>query len=144
MESPVISFTFDDFPRSALLNGGRILHDRGLAGTYYASLGLMGRTAPTGEIFKREDLEELIRQGHELGCHTFDHCDSWETAPAEFEASILRNRDAGSRAMITRIWARQSLLPDQLAASRNQTPRRYAISNVRAAGDRLSTPGLWT
>ena len=94
MESPVVSFTFDDFPRSALINGGAILRDRGLDGTYYASLGLMGAKAPTGEIFKQEDLEELVRQGHELACHTFDHCDSWETAPAEFEASILRNRDA--------------------------------------------------
>ena len=99
MESPVISFTFDDFPRSALMNAGAILRERGLAGTYYASFGLMGRTAPTGEIFTREDLDELIRQGHELACHTFDHCDSWETAPAEFEASILRNQRGGCRAV---------------------------------------------
>ena len=56
MESPVISFTFDDFPRSALLNAGAILRERGLAGTYYASFGLMGTKAPTGEMFEREDL----------------------------------------------------------------------------------------
>jgi peptidoglycan/xylan/chitin deacetylase (PgdA/CDA1 family) len=36
MESPVISFTFDDFPRSALVKAGAILRERGLAGTYYA------------------------------------------------------------------------------------------------------------
>jgi len=56
----------------------------------------MGRTAPTGEIFQREDLTELIQQGHELACHTFDHCHSWETAPAEFEASIERNQRAAA------------------------------------------------
>ncbi len=94
MESPVISFTFDDFPRSALLNAGAILRERGLAGTYYASFGLIGKKAPTGEIFTREDLDELIRQKHELACHTFDHYDSWDTAPDEFEASILRNQRA--------------------------------------------------
>jgi len=94
LESPVISFTFDDFPRSALTNGGAILRERGFAGTYYASLGLMGKTAPTGEMFEPEDLDQLIKQGHELACHTFDHCDSWETSPAEFETSILRNRKA--------------------------------------------------
>ena len=94
MESPVISFTFDDFPRSALINGGAILREHGFAGTYYASLGLMGTKAPTGEIFMREDLDELIQQGHELACHTFDHYDSWDTAPSEFEASILRNHEA--------------------------------------------------
>ena len=97
MESPVISFTFDDFPRSALINGGAILHRRGFCGTYYASFGLMGQTKSTGEIFRREDLGELIRQGHELACHTFDHCDSWETTPDEFEASILRNRRAAAQ-----------------------------------------------
>jgi Predicted xylanase/chitin deacetylase len=94
MESPVISFTFDDFPRSALLNAGAIVRERGIAGTYYASFGLMGKKAPTGEIFVQEDLGELIQQRHELACHTFDHYDSWDTAPFEFEASILRNQRA--------------------------------------------------
>jgi peptidoglycan/xylan/chitin deacetylase (PgdA/CDA1 family) len=97
LESPVISFTFDDFPRSALTNGGAILRQYGFSGTYYASFGLMGQQKSTGEIFQREDLQELIRQGHELACHTFDHCDSWETTPAEFEASILKNRQAAAQ-----------------------------------------------
>jgi len=90
--APLISFTFDDFPRSALYQAGSILQERGFAGTYYASFGLMGRTEPTGEIFSAADLAEFIRQGHELGCHTFDHCDSWRTAPAAFEASVVHNR----------------------------------------------------
>ena len=90
--APLISFTFDDFPRSALHQGGAILRGHGFTGTYYASFGLMGKTAPTGEIFTAEDLSEFVRQGHELGCHTYDHCDSWETGSAEFEASILRNQ----------------------------------------------------
>jgi peptidoglycan/xylan/chitin deacetylase (PgdA/CDA1 family) len=97
MESPVISFTFDDFPRSALTNGGAILREHGVNGTYYASFGLMGSQAPTGEIFTPEDVDALVRQGHELACHTFDHCDSWETDPNDFEASILRNREAVAR-----------------------------------------------
>lgn len=90
--SPVISFTFDDFPRSALHQAGVILREHRYAGTYYTSFGLMGTTAPTGEIFTMDDLDEFAGQGHELGCHTFDHYDSWQTAPEEFEASILRNR----------------------------------------------------
>jgi peptidoglycan/xylan/chitin deacetylase (PgdA/CDA1 family) len=98
---PIVSFTFDDFPRSALLVGGAILSRFGLAGTYYASFGLMGQTAPTGPIFVRRDLDRLVEQGHELGCHTFDHCHSWETAPALFEASVVRN-ELARRAMIPR------------------------------------------
>jgi peptidoglycan/xylan/chitin deacetylase (PgdA/CDA1 family) len=95
----VISFTFDDFPRSALINGGAILRERGFTGTYYASFGLMGKDTPTGEIFRRDDLDELVRQGHELACHTFDHYDSWETNPDEFEASIVRNQQAVAEQM---------------------------------------------
>ena len=97
LESPVISFTFDDFPRSALSNGGAILRQYGFRGTYYASFGLMGQETSAGEIFRCEDLKELIRQRHELACHTFDHCDSWETTSDEFEASILRNRQAATQ-----------------------------------------------
>jgi peptidoglycan/xylan/chitin deacetylase (PgdA/CDA1 family) len=97
LDRPVISFTFDDFPRSALTNGGAILREHGLTGTYYASFGLMGSQTPTGEIFTTEDVDELVRQGHELACHTFDHCDSWNTDPSDFEASILRNREAVAR-----------------------------------------------
>lgn len=89
---PLISFTFDDFPRSALLIGGPILEDHDIAATYYASFGLMGQTAPTGEIFRPDDLDQLFAGGHELGCHTYSHCHAWDTSPADFEKSILQNR----------------------------------------------------
>jgi hypothetical protein len=91
---PLISFTFDDFPRSALLRGGAILHSFGVAGTYYASLGLMGKDTPTGRIFSPDDLPVLQTQGHELGCHTYDHVHAWDTSPRAFEESVLRNREA--------------------------------------------------
>ncbi len=94
LSKPIISFTFDDFPRSALHVGGEILGRFGARGTYYASFGLMGMAAPTGEIFTSEDIPVLLGHGHELGCHTFDHCHSWETDPAEFEASMERNDHA--------------------------------------------------
>ena len=100
-EVPFISFTFDDFPRSAFTNGGAILRKYGFSGTYYASFGLMGQQKSTGEMFQRADLQELVRQGHELACHTFDHCDSWETTPAVFEASILKNRRAAAQLVPT-------------------------------------------
>jgi glycosyltransferase involved in cell wall biosynthesis/peptidoglycan/xylan/chitin deacetylase (PgdA/CDA1 family) len=93
-QRPLISFTFDDFPRSALLVGGEILNRFGLAGTYYASLGLAGKDTPSGHIFVNEDLETLFAHGHELGCHTFAHLDSWGTDAGALEDSILENRAA--------------------------------------------------
>jgi len=96
-QTPILSFTFDDFPRSALLTGGAILERYGLRGTYYTSLGLMGRIAPTGPIFVAEDLHALVERDHELGCHTFDHCHSWDTKTRVYERSILENKAALGR-----------------------------------------------
>lgn len=91
---PYISFTFDDFPRSALQAGGEILKDFGLRSTYYASFGLIGTAAPVGNIFVRDDIKELLADGHELGCHTFAHCHSLDTRPKVFEDSIIKNMSA--------------------------------------------------
>lgn len=92
----IVSFTFDDFPASALYEGGHILREHGYRGTYYASFGLMGQEAPTGRIFCKHDLKEFVRQEHELGCHTYHHCHSWNTPSAEFESSVQRNRQAAT------------------------------------------------
>jgi len=90
--TPIVSFTFDDFPESSLFVGGAILRSFDLKATYYASFGLMGKDGPTGRIFSAGDLSTLVDQGHELGCHTFDHCSAWDTKLEVFEQSILKNR----------------------------------------------------
>lgn len=93
-QRPLISFTFDDFPRSALHTGGAILNRFGLAGTYYACLGLIDGETATGKLFNADDLKMLIGRGHELGCHTFSHCHSWDTDPRTFEKSVIENQVA--------------------------------------------------
>ncbi len=93
----IVSFTFDDFPRSALVNGGSTLESFGLAGTFYTSLGLAGQQAEGGPMFALEDLPGLLTRGHELGCHTFDHCPAWETPTTAFTDSVERNRKALQR-----------------------------------------------
>jgi Polysaccharide deacetylase len=93
-ERPIISFTFDDFPISALTIGGSILRRFNSAGTYYASFGLCGKTEPSGRIFVPRDLDRLFADGHELGCHTYSHCHSWNTDSNTYERSIVKNRTA--------------------------------------------------
>lgn len=90
----MVSFTFDDFPRSALLTGGEILRRYNLAGTYYTALGLLGEDSPSGPVCDAEDLRTALNEGHELGCHTFFHSHSWQTQPRMFEQSIIQNRRA--------------------------------------------------
>lgn len=94
LTEPLISFTFDDFPRTALFSGGAILKKFDLAGTYYTALGLLGKDSPSGEIFHREDLKQALQEGHELGCHTFSHCHAWNTESKDFERSIVENANA--------------------------------------------------
>jgi len=92
--APLISFTFDDFPQSAFLEAGSILMRHGVRGTYYVSLGLMGKLSPMGPMFQAEDLQELLHLGHELGCHTFGHCHSWNTPSEIYERAIVENQKA--------------------------------------------------
>jgi peptidoglycan/xylan/chitin deacetylase (PgdA/CDA1 family) len=92
--TPLISFTFDDFPRSALYTGGDILQEYAVRATYYTALGLMNTDGPVGQMFSEQDLREVVARGDELGCHTFDHCNAWSTHPERFEDSIVRNGKA--------------------------------------------------
>lgn len=120
---PLISFTFDDFPQSALQVGGPILQKFGGAGTYYASLGLMDREEPSGKMFSLEDLRAVAPAGHELGCHTFGHFHSWETPAGVFEASILENRKALERLLP---GSRFSTFSYPICAPRVSTKRRMS------------------
>jgi peptidoglycan/xylan/chitin deacetylase (PgdA/CDA1 family) len=93
-DRPIISFSFDDFPASALHNGGTILKNFGVTGTYYLSLGLMDSMHSSGRMFSAADLTLARDEGHELGCHTFSHCHSGDTNPRCFEEAILSNQKA--------------------------------------------------
>jgi len=91
---PLISFTFDDFPRSAFLNASAILGRYSILGTYYVSLSLAGKESQMGPMFQAGDLEKLLHLGHELGCHTFGHCHSWNTPADVYERAIVENQKA--------------------------------------------------
>ena len=88
---PVISFTFDDAPQSAFERGGDIVRAEGGSATYYCSLGLLGAQTEVGRMASLQHLQRAIHQGHELGCHTYDHLDGWRTAQETFMHSIEKN-----------------------------------------------------
>ncbi len=91
---PIVSFTFDDFPRSALEIGGEILKSYGGLGTYYAAMGLMGCIGEFGEYFCREDLKKLLADGHELGSHTYSHLSCQTTPLKAFQSDARKGREA--------------------------------------------------
>lgn len=94
LPSPIISFSFDDAPRSAFMAGGGILSAFGANATYYVSLGMLGLDTEVGKIASTDDLALAVSQDHELGCHTFDHYDAWFTAKAEYMDSVRKNKEA--------------------------------------------------
>ena len=87
-----VSFTFDGFPLSALTEGGRIRIDHGVRGTYFLSMQLAGQRGVSGPIASRSEIATALRDGHELGCHTFEHLDGSKVTADAFERSIETNR----------------------------------------------------
>lgn len=87
----LVTFTFDDFPTSAVNNGAQILEDAGGRGTFYACTSFMGETTATGEQFTTSDIETLKRGGHEIGAHSHGHLDFAKTSIQAIDEDIQIN-----------------------------------------------------
>lgn len=92
LEKPMVSFSFDDFPKSAGEAGAQILERHGWRGTYYTGGGYAGGETHLGRMYDIGDLKRLHANGHEIACHTFSHIDVGRTALEDVEAEIERNR----------------------------------------------------
>ena len=93
LDRAIISFSFDDFPKSAATTGARIMDDRGVRATFYASAGNMGRTVDGQRQYDAEDLVRLSDAGHEIGCHTATHARLTKASPARIRGEYASNRD---------------------------------------------------
>jgi peptidoglycan/xylan/chitin deacetylase (PgdA/CDA1 family) len=89
----VVSFTFDDFPKSAIV-GGRVLERHGARGTFYTAMQLAGTNDILGPMFDHEDILTAHRTGHEIACHTFTHCDLRYANRSTMLAEICENATA--------------------------------------------------
>ena len=90
--APVVSITFDDFPASASRTGADILEARGVRGSYYLCGDLAEREWENGPQFTPDDLQRLVQNGHEIGCHTYEHLDCTRTPGDTLRRSISRNQ----------------------------------------------------
>lgn len=95
---PIVSFTFDDFPRTAYSAGGSILERFGARGTYYTAFGLMNTEDEVGDQFRAADVDSLLEQGHELASHTFSHISARAVSCATFCKDVKRGLDAVEQA----------------------------------------------
>jgi peptidoglycan/xylan/chitin deacetylase (PgdA/CDA1 family) len=88
----MMSISFDDFPKTAWTEGGRVLRDHGLLATYYVSGGLCSTVFDGEQMYDATDLEPIHAEGHEIGCHTFDHRSCLRMSSAEFERTMRDNQ----------------------------------------------------
>jgi len=88
LQQPVVTFCFDDFPRTALAEAGAMLSQAGCHGTYYAAAGLINTETELGEQFTRQDLLDLLAEGHELASHTFRHTSGRSVPYATFATDV--------------------------------------------------------
>lgn len=94
LERPIVSFTFDDFPRSALTNGASMLEAQNWHATFYVAAGMMGIENHHGKSFSEADLAIVQKNGHEIAGHTFSHLDCATSTPAQVTTEIARNNTA--------------------------------------------------
>jgi peptidoglycan/xylan/chitin deacetylase (PgdA/CDA1 family) len=96
-ENRLVSFTFDDFPITAIENGARLLEAHKVRGTFYSSLGLAGTNSPVGTIATVHDILALSEHGHECGCHTFGHINCAESSSEVVREDCLGNQHAAKQ-----------------------------------------------
>jgi peptidoglycan/xylan/chitin deacetylase (PgdA/CDA1 family) len=89
--APIVSFTFDDVPDSAYLNGVPILDGYGVQGTFYIASGTCGAADTYWRVIARDQVRDLHARGHEIGCHTFSHCAVDQLAAQSIEEQCQRN-----------------------------------------------------
>lgn len=133
---PIVSFTFDDVPETALTNGAPILEKYGASGTFYIAGGLEGRVEPYRTLISRGGCLELFRRGHEIGGHTFTHR-RVRSYGKSLSADLERNADYLSDAGITRP-ASNFAFPYNAAwpLARRELARRY--QTCRGAGEAIN------
>jgi peptidoglycan/xylan/chitin deacetylase (PgdA/CDA1 family) len=92
--APLVSFTFDDVPDSAYINGAAILEQRGVRGTFYIAGGTLGDTDTHWRVIDREQVRALHDRGHEIGCHTFSHVGVDKLDARAMDEECRRNAEA--------------------------------------------------
>jgi peptidoglycan/xylan/chitin deacetylase (PgdA/CDA1 family) len=91
-DGPMVSFTFDDIPKSAATTGADMLGEYNAVGTYYVAGGLMDQWSGNWAGASDDDIVRLHRSGHEVSCHTFSHLRVIDLDAVAMAAEIETNR----------------------------------------------------
>jgi peptidoglycan/xylan/chitin deacetylase (PgdA/CDA1 family) len=166
-DRPVVTFTFDDFPKLAL-NGADIVEKAGGKAGFYVCTSLMGQRSPVmGDMFDAATLAELSARGHEIGAHSHTHIDCARQSLMAVERDIGENlvalSDAGHKDQVSafawpfgeatfpaKLWAgdvfgtARGILPGVNRGDVDRTQLRAVELNDSAASRRRALAALKT
>lgn len=91
---PMITFTFDDFPRSAFTCGANIVESAGARATYYVAMEMMNTVNRLGPQFHIGDLHALAGRGHEIAIHGYRHLSARKISVKDFVRDVAECREA--------------------------------------------------
>ena len=90
--TPMVSFTFDDVPKSAATVGAAVLEAHDVRGTFYVIGSQVGTSSPLWDMVDGDHVVALHRRGHEIACHTFSHKRACDLDAEALKAEIERNQ----------------------------------------------------
>ncbi|MFK4824383.1 polysaccharide deacetylase family protein [Paenochrobactrum sp. BZR 588] len=92
LAQPVVSFSFDDVPHSAVRAGATILERYNARGTFYIAGGLQDKMQGDTRMFSSADVQYLARAGHEVACHSYSHRKVSAFTHGNLERDLARNK----------------------------------------------------
>ena len=93
LDRPLISFTYDDCPLSAVTHGLKPLEREAWRGTVYVASKLFETTNHHGLHMSADDAVAVAHNGHEIGGHSYSHIDGNLTPIDDFMDDVARNQN---------------------------------------------------
>ncbi|MEJ2608841.1 MAG: polysaccharide deacetylase family protein [Candidatus Thiodiazotropha sp.] len=98
LDKAIISFSFDDAPKSAFENGLPILDKHAIKATFYIAAGLTGgdytehdKEGNQISFLSNTDIKTLDHEGHHIGCHTYSHYMLNQGTAEQMECDAAKN-----------------------------------------------------
>ena len=92
LKAPLVSFSFDDAPKTAITIGAKMLEDAGAIGTFYLTGSHCGQSFEGIEQYSQSDIIALAQSGHEIACHSFSHSRFRGASEHEIAEDLAQNQ----------------------------------------------------
>lgn len=92
LKAPLVSFSFDDAPKTSVSVGAKMLEDAGAVATFYLTGSHCGQSFEGIEQYSQDDIQTLANNGHEIACHSFSHSRFRGASESEMAEDLAQNQ----------------------------------------------------